>query len=84
MNKFMETQKNIENKVVNGYKKIEGGVVSGYKKIEDKFVETFLSDEEDNSGDSKEKWIKCKDIIYKENRCQDLRPDTGLSAFREK
>ena len=34
----------IENGVVSGYKAIENGVVSGYKKIESRFVDTFLSD----------------------------------------
>ena len=37
----------IEDGVVSGYKAIENGVVGGYKKIENKFVETFLTSEED-------------------------------------
>ena len=57
MNKFMETQKQIEKgvvsgyqsletAVVDGYKSIENGVVSGYKKLEGRFVEAFLTPEE--------------------------------------
>lgn len=57
MNKFMDTQKEMERDavsgyqkikkgLVSGYKKMERGVVSGYKKVEDKFVETFLTDDD--------------------------------------
>ena len=57
----MDTQKRIGKNVVAGYKAIEdgagsghktieSGVVTGYKKIEDKFVKTFLT--EDNPGSS--------------------------------
>jgi len=38
VNKFMETNKKIENAVVSGYKAIENGVVSGYKAIEEGVV----------------------------------------------
>lgn len=43
MSKFAETNKKIEDAVVEGYQKIEDGVVGGYKKIEDKFIDTFLA-----------------------------------------
>ncbi|MDR0849731.1 MAG: hypothetical protein LBN10_11975 [Propionibacteriaceae bacterium] len=36
----------IENGVVSGYKAMESGVVSGYKKTEGRFVEAFLSGDE--------------------------------------
>jgi len=60
MNKFMKANKKIEKAVVSGYKAIEDGVVSGYKaiedgvvggykKIENKFVETFLTPDDDSS-----------------------------------
>jgi len=39
--------KAIENGVVGGYKKIEDGVVGGYKKIENKFVEAFLTPDDE-------------------------------------
>jgi len=63
MNKFMKTQKKIEESVVSGYKKIEDSVVSGYKKIEDgvvsgykkvegKFIDTFLNDDSDRPEDA--------------------------------
>jgi len=42
----------IEKGVVDGYKKIEDGVVNGYKKIEDKFVDTFLSSDNDSEQES--------------------------------
>jgi len=65
MNAFMKTQKDIEKGVVSGYKKIENGVVSGYKKIEDgvvagykkienKFVDAFLTPDDDSSGNKKQ------------------------------
>ncbi len=41
MANLKETNKKIEEGVVNGYKKIEEGVVSGYKKIEKGVVEGF-------------------------------------------
>ena len=39
----VEGYKKIEKGTVDGYKKIEDGVVSGYKKIEDKFVDKFFA-----------------------------------------
>lgn len=41
MANLKETNKKIEEGVVNGYKKIEEGVVGGYKKIEKGVVEGF-------------------------------------------
>jgi hypothetical protein len=57
MNKFVKANKKIENAVVSGYKSIENAVVSGYKAVEDcvvggyknienKFVDTFLTDDD--------------------------------------
>ena len=48
MKKAMKVEKAIEKGVVSGYNAIENGVVSGYKKIESKFVDTFLSDGDNN------------------------------------
>lgn len=61
MNKFVKANKKIEkavvsgykaieNGVVDGYKAIEDGVVGGYKKIENKFVEAFLTPDDDSQG----------------------------------
>ncbi|MCI2000711.1 MAG: hypothetical protein LKJ75_08430 [Clostridia bacterium] len=58
MNKFIKTNKKIEKAVVSGYQaiedgvvgsyqKIEDGVVGSYKKIENKFVEAFLTPDDD-------------------------------------
>jgi len=65
MNRVMNIERKIEEKVVAGYKAIENGVVSGYKaventavkgykKIEDGFVNAFLTDnkEDEGTGDS--------------------------------
>lgn len=57
MNKFEDTQNEIEQDtvsryqkikkgVVSGCKKMERGVVSGYKKCEDKFAQTFLKNDD--------------------------------------
>ena len=59
MNKFMKANKKIEKAVASGYKAVEDGVVSGYKSIEDgvvggykrienKFVEAFLTPDDDS------------------------------------
>lgn len=56
MNHLMKTQKNIEKAVVGGYKTIQTGVVTSYKKIEKKFVDAFLTpDEETETGDGAQK-----------------------------
>ena len=63
MNKLMEVERKIErgvvsaykvieSGVVNGYKTIENGVVGGYKKIEDRFVEAFLTDDNETEADN--------------------------------
>ena len=44
---------NIEDSVVNGYQTIENTVVGTYKKIEGKFVEKFLEETINGSGDDK-------------------------------
>lgn len=56
MNKFEKIEKAvvsgykaIENGVVSGYKAIEDGVVGGYKKVENKFVEAFLTPDDDSA-----------------------------------
>ena len=60
MNTFMKANKEIEkgvvsgyqaieDGVVSGYKVIEDGVVAGYKKLENKFVNAFLSADEDEA-----------------------------------
>ena len=64
MNKLMKANKKIEegvvsgyqaieDGVVSGYKAIEDGVVAGYKKIESKFVNAFLSPDE-QAGETEE------------------------------
>ncbi len=65
MNKFMKTNKKIEesviygyktieDSVVSGYKAIENSVVSGYKKIENKFAEAFLRPYGEDIGKEKQ------------------------------
>ena len=64
MANLKETNKKIEEGVVNGYKKIEENVVGGYKKIEkgvvdgfekvtDKLVDKFLREEEETVEEAK-------------------------------
>lgn len=64
MSIIKETNKKIENAVVDGYKKIEGGVVSGYKKIEDgvvsgykkvedKFIDAFLAEDGESTDEAR-------------------------------
>ena len=53
MSKLGETNKKIEETVVNGYKKIEDTVVGGYKKIEDRFVDTFLKKDNETTEEAK-------------------------------
>ena len=50
--------KKIEEGVVGGYTKIEQGVVGGYSKLEDKFIDAFLTRENETVKEAKERLQK--------------------------
>ncbi|MBR3952594.1 MAG: hypothetical protein IKJ82_03135 [Oscillospiraceae bacterium] len=53
--------KKIEKGTVEGYKIIEKGAVAGYGKLEDKFVEKFLTKDNETPEEAKERLKKsCK------------------------
>lgn len=45
--------KKIEDSVVSGYKKIEDGAASGFQKISDRFVDQFLTKENETVEDAR-------------------------------
>ena len=60
-----ESQKKIEETVVDGYKKVEETVVGGYKKVEDKFVDKFLRKDGETIEEAKERIKKEQEENYR-------------------
>jgi len=67
MGKLKETNKKIEETVVDGYKKIEDAVVGGYKKVEDKFVDKFLKKDGETIEEAKQRIKAEQEKMEKKN-----------------
>lgn len=51
--KLVKANEKIAKEVVDGYKKIEEGAVGGFHKIADKFVDTYLTKENESVEEAK-------------------------------
>lgn len=53
--KLVQANKKIEKNVVEAYEKIQNTVISGYQKIEAKFIDQFLTNEDETIEAAKER-----------------------------
>ena len=53
--KLVKVNKKIEEKVVGGYKKIENGDTGGFNKIADKFVDNYLTRDNETVEEAKKR-----------------------------
>lgn len=69
--KLVEVNKKIEKSVVGGYKAIEEGVVGGFTKMSDKFVDQFLTHENETVEEAKER-------VKKEQKARESKNESRL------
>ena len=70
--KLVKANKEIEKVVVGSYKKIENGVVGGFQKISDKFIDHYLTKDDESVAEAKERLAK-----EQESRLENSKNDRG-------